>query len=133
LLRQLDAVTAEYHRRLQVDVSFAPETLVAEAVKNLHKVRAFLQALAATRSPEMLVMVWRILQGLSIRQVDMSYREQEAFSLMVVLGRPGLGQDDLDEPYRSQDINDAALLRHFGITTVNGKPLFDGFFRLRKK
>ena len=31
------------------------------------------------------------------------------------------------------DINDAALLRNFGITTVDGRPLFDGFFPRRKK
>lgn len=132
LLEQLDGVTAEYRRRIRVDVAFAPEALVAEAERNPHKVRAFLQALAATRSREMLVMVWRILQGLSIRQVDMSYREQEAFSLVVFLARPGVEQDDL-ERYSSEDINDAALVRHFGITTVNGRPVFDGFFPLRKK
>ncbi len=132
LLEQLDRVAVEYRRRFQVEIPFTPETLKAEAEKNPHRVRAFLQALAATRSPEMLVMVWRILQGLRIRQVDMNYREQESFSLVVVLARPGEEQDDLDDPYRSQDINDAALLRHFGITTVNGKPLFDGLFPLRK-
>ncbi len=133
LLEQLGEVAAEYRRRIQVDVPFTAEALAAEAERNPHKVRAFLQALAATRSREMLVMVWRILQGLSVRQVDMNYRQQEAFRLVVVLARTGPEQDDLDEPYCSQDINDAALLRHFGITTVDGKPLFDGFFPLRKK
>ncbi len=79
---------------------------------------------------DMLLMVWRILHGLSIREVTMNYVEQEAFRLVVTLARPG--QDDL-ETYSSDDINDAALLRHFGITTVDGRPLFDGFFPLRKK
>jgi hypothetical protein len=130
LLEQLDAVTTEYRRRIRVAVPFTPEALTAEAEKNPHKVRAFLQALAATGTVEMLVMVWRILQGLSIRQLEMTYREQEEFSLLVTLARPGT--DDLDEPYRSRDINDAALVRHFGITTIDGKPLFDGFYPLRK-
>jgi hypothetical protein len=132
LLQQLEAVTAEYRRRVKANVAFTPEALTAEAERNPHKIRAFLQALAATRSPEMLVMVWRILQGVSIRQVDMSYREQEAFSLVVILACPGVEHDDL-ERYSSQDINDAALVRYFGITTVNGRPVFDGFFPLRKK
>lgn len=132
LLKQLEAVRAEYFRRIQVDAPFTPEALTAEAERNPHKVRAFLQALAASRSPEMLVMVWRVLQGLRIRQLDMSYHEQEDFSLVVVLARPGEGQDAL-ESYRSRDIHDAALVRHFGISTISGKPLFDGYYPLRKK
>jgi hypothetical protein len=127
LLEQLDRVTAEYRRRIQADISFTPETLTAEAERNPHKVRAFLQALRATQSPEMLVMVWRILQGLSIRKVEMTYQELESFSLLVVLACPGMEADHVEE-YRSQDIFDARLLREFGIGTVTGKPLFAGFF-----
>ena len=132
LLEQLGRVAAEYRARIQVDVSFAPEALAVEAERNPHKVRAFLQALGTSRSADMLVMVWRILQGLSIRKVAMDYREQEVFRLVVTLARPGEGQDVLEE-YQSSDINDAALVRHFGITTVNGGPLFDGFFPTRHK
>lgn len=132
MLEQLDGVMAEYRRRLGVQVALTPEALTAEAERNPHKVRAFLQALAATRSREMLVMVWRILQGLSIREVKMNYREQEVFSLVVVLARPRAEQDGLEQ-YDSGDISDAALVRHFGITTVDGRPLFDGFFPLRQK
>ncbi len=83
-------------------------------------------------NPDMLVMVWRILQGLTIREVTMNYREQETFSLNVTLSRRGQEQDEL-ETYRTKDINDAALLRHFGITMVNRQPLFDGFLPLRKR
>ncbi len=132
LLEQLDRVAAEYRNRIRVNVPFTPAALLAEVERNPHKVRAFLQAMGTTRSAEMLVMVWRILQGLSIRTVEMNYREQDFFSLAVVLARPSEEQDQL-ETYNSQDINDAALVRHFGITTVNGRPLFDGFFPLRQR
>jgi hypothetical protein len=129
---QLGRVTAEFRSRFKYEVSFAPETLWAEAERNPHKIRAFLQALGASRNPEMLLMVWRILEGLSIREVTMSYREQESFTLNITLARPGEEEDEL-EAYRSNDINDAALLRHFGITTVDGRPLFDGFFPRRER
>jgi hypothetical protein len=132
LLKQLNQVAAKYRDHIQVDVPFAPEALAAEAERNPHKVRAFLQALGTSRSADMLVMVWRILQGLSIRKVTMDYREQELFSLVVTLARPGEDQDDLEE-YRSSDINDAALVRNFGITTIDGRPLFDGYFSMRHK
>jgi hypothetical protein len=131
LLEQLTRLSAEFRNRFQYDVSFAPEQLSAEAERNPHKVRAFLQALAATGKTDMLLMVWRILQGLGIRGVALNYVEQKSFALQVVLARPGQEQDELEE-YRSDDINDAKLLRHFGITTVDRRPLFDGFFPLKK-
>jgi hypothetical protein len=132
LLDQLDRLTAEVRSRFRDEVSFAPETLRAEAERNPHKIRAFLQSLGASRNPDMLLMVWRILDGLSIKEVTMDYREQESFSLNVTLARPGAEGDEV-EAYRSNDINDAALLRQFGITTVDGRPLFDGFFPQRKR
>jgi hypothetical protein len=132
LLERLERLAAEFRTRFQHDVSFAPETLRAEAERNPHKIQAFLHALRISGSPEMLLMAWRILQGLSIREVTMNYREQEMFNLSVTLARPGGRQDEL-ETYRTDDITDAALLRHFGITTVDRRPLFDGFFPVRKR
>lgn len=131
LLEQLNTLTAEFRRRLGYEVSFAPETLMRECERNPHKILAFLQALGVSRNPEMLLMVWRILQGLSIRELVMNYREQEAFSLVVTLANPGHRNEV--ETYRSNDINDAALIRNFGITTVDRRPLFDGFFPNRNK
>lgn len=132
LLKLLGEVRDEYQRRVQVDGPFTPDALAAEAKGNPHRVRAFLQSLAASRSPDMLVMVWRVLQGLRIRQLDMSYHELTAFRLVVVLARPGEDQDGL-ESYSSGDIKDAALVRHFGISTIEGRPLFDSYYPLRKK
>jgi len=130
LMDRLELAAGEYRARIEAAVPFTPEALVVEAEANPHKVRAFLQALATSRSADMLVMVWRILQGLNIHEVSMEYREVESFKLDVTLARPGNGQADL-ERYQSLDISDAALVRHFGITKVDGLPLFDGFFPKR--
>ncbi|MEO6812231.1 MAG: hypothetical protein ABI353_24245 [Isosphaeraceae bacterium] len=132
LIEQLTRLTGEFSNRFRYEVSFSPEQLCVEAARNPHKIRAFLQALAVSGSMDMLLMVWRILQGLSIREVTMTYVEVEAFSLVVTLARPGQDQEEL-ETYSSDKINDATLLRHFGITTVDGRPLFDGFLPMRKK
>ena len=132
LLEQLSRLTTEFRNRFRHEVSFAPETLRAEAERNPHKIRAFLQALGVGGNPDMLLMVWRILQGLSVREVSLSYRERDAFSLSVTLACPGEGQDQV-ETYNTSDIHDATLLRNFGISTVDGRPLFDGFFPLRKR
>jgi len=131
LIDKLTRLTSAFRDRFRYDVSFAPEQLRAEAQRNPHKIRAFLQALAATGKLEMLLMVWRILQGLSIHQVVLEYVEQKSFRLVVVLARSG-EENDQREDYSSDDINDAKLLRHFGITTVDSQPLFDSFFPVAK-
>jgi len=53
------------------------------------------------------------------------------FQLKVGLTRPGDAEDELEE-YSSDDINDAKLLRDFGITKIDERPLFDGFFPEKK-
>lgn len=130
-LALLDRIEAEYRARFQVAVSFQPATLQAEAERNSHKVQAFLQLLRPNLSAVMLVMVWRVLQGHSIREISMNYRERDSFQLSFTLAKLGdTGQDQL-ESYESTDISDAALLRHLGTAKVDGRPLFEGFYALR--
>jgi hypothetical protein len=130
-LERLKQIELEFRTRIGVAVSFSPETLEAEAIRNPQKISAFLQAVGSTRTLAMLVMVWRILQGLIIKDVVMNYHDHEAsFSLLVRLSRCG---DSETEEYRSTLIDDAALVRHFGITTVSGRPLLEGFFPMRQK
>ena len=130
ILKQLEAVETEYRKRIGIPVSFSPETLETEAAKNPHKVRAFLQAMRASASSTMLVMVWRILQGLSIHSVDLKYRGRQEFALTVILAR---SEDDpgAREIYESTDIFDAILIRHFGYGTICGEPVFEGFYPSR--
>ena len=132
LLRQLTRLTDAFRAQFGYECSFDPETLARESERNPHTIRAFLQALAATGKVEMLLMVWRILQGLSIRRVELSYVEKDRFQLVITLALPD-GDSSSPEVYESDDINDAKLLRHFGITTIDGRPLFDGFFPLRNR
>lgn len=132
LLQLLGRVAVEYQRRQGQNVSFSPQQLEAEGKRNPHKIKAFLQALGVSNSPQMLVMVWRILQGLSIREITLRYNDRQRFELEVCLARPGDGEDVLEQ-YRSTDINDVTLLRHFGVATINSKPLFEGFYPLRVK
>ena len=127
LRETLEAATAEADRR-GLSISFTEETLIASYKEHSPQVGAFLQALGATRDPVMLVMVWRIILGQPISRVTMQYDEKQAtFRLTVVLANPYGGQEEV---YESTSIGDAALLRHFGIMTMDDKPLFDGFYAL---
>lgn len=54
-----------------------------------------------------------------VREVTLSYRERK--NILAQVARPGeSGQDQL-ETYISVDVNDAAPLRHLGVTNVNSR------------
>ena len=126
LLRQADVVS---HRRFGKKAPPITEKAVIEGYRRSpHKMQAFLQALGVTKSPDLLVMVWRILRGMEIAEVSMGYRQRESFVLSVKLKSP---YGEPEEEYHSDNINDAALLRNFGIMTMGDKPIFDGFYAVR--
>jgi hypothetical protein len=129
-LRQtLDAASTEANQR-GLALDFSEGSLIASYEKHSAQVSSFLQALGTTRNPVMLVMVWRILQSHKISRVSMQYNEDQAvFRLEVVLNNSPY--ETQEETYESTDIGDAALLRHFGILTMDNKPIFDGFYAIK--
>ena len=93
------------------------------------KVRAFLQAVVSSATPKMLVMVWRIQEGMNIEAIEMNYSlSKESFSLTVTLASPYV--NGAPETYTSNNIDDAALVRHFGIMKMGDAPIVDGFYAL---
>ena len=103
-------------------------TLSEEYRRNPQRVRGFLQALGATRTPDMLLMAWRIIQGMEVKEVRIGYRRQQTFEMAVILESP-YGEEDA--PYTSTHISDFTLFRHIGVFDIGGRPVFDGFYALR--
>jgi hypothetical protein len=103
-----------------------PESLVANYRGNPHKIRAFLQVIGSTESPQILVMVWRILQGMNIDAIRMEYEEAQPFHLYVRLASP-YGET---EDYESNDIDDAVILRHLGTIKMGDHGVFTGIHAL---
>lgn len=129
LRRQLREVTARARQRLGGNApDLTEDALVALYNQHPLKVKGFFQVLGGTRSPEMLLMAWRIIQGMEIKDVQMNYRRQDHFQIRVTLESP-YGEED--ETYESTTIQDFALFRHIGIMQINGKPVFDGFYPLK--
>ncbi len=129
LLSLLEAASKESRARFGAGgPQFTEPILDNEYRQNPDKVRAFLQALGGTRSPQMLVMIWRVLQGMRVQALDMTYREQATFRLCCVLNSP---YEDKPEVYESSDIVDAMLLRHLGIIEMDKGPVFEGFYPVR--
>lgn len=112
------------HNKLNVSA----ETLLHEYYSNSLRVRGFFQALGVTRTPDMLLMVWRIIQGMEVRDVKMSYSLKESFEVIVILQSP-YGEEDA--PYVSRNVNDFALFRHIGAFEIGGTPVLDGFYALK--
>ena len=105
------------------------ESIVHHYNRHPLKVRGFLQVLGGTRTPDFLLMAWRIIQGLEIKSVSLNYQRQEQFVLQITLQSPyGEG----DEDYQSEKIQDFAVFRHVGTMEVSNRPVFDGFYALRR-
>jgi hypothetical protein len=129
LVRTLQAVQQEARVRLAGNApEISASALLHEYQRNPQRVRGFFQALGGTRTPEMLVMAWRIIQGMEIKEVRLDYHRQQSFELQVIL-ESAYGEEDA--PYVSANIHDFALFRHIGILEVGGLPVFDGFYALR--
>jgi len=103
-----------------------PETLVETYARNPHKVRAFLQVIGSVASPHILVLVWRILQGIEIVAIRMEYDAAGLFHLYVKLASSNA--DGTPEEYESNDIDDSVVLRHLGTLKMGSQGAFDGFY-----
>ena len=109
--------------------NLTPEALIAESRRNPHKVNAFLQVIGSVATPDILVMVWRIIQGMNIAELALHYLSEQSFKMTVRLSSPYDG--GADETYESHDIDDAVILRHLSVMKMDDKPIFDGFYPLQ--
>lgn len=124
LTRAYETYAERYGAASSVVPALSEENLLRERTRNPHRLKAFLQALGWEPGSDMLVMAWRILQGDKINTVEMRYHQAKSFQLEVTLRDQGSSHIS---SYESNDIDDAALLRHFGIAKKGGQPFFDGF------
>ena len=128
-LRQtLDLIDRCGRERLGMDAPDLSEAaIIREFQRRPQTVRGFFQVMGGTRSPEMLLMAWRIIEGMEIKDIQLSYHRQKAFEVRVVLEATS-GEED--PPYYSTNINDFALFRHIGLLEIGNRPVFDGFYAL---
>jgi hypothetical protein len=129
--QSLDAVNNLANERFDGEAPDVSDSAVIEEYnRNPQRMRGFFQALAGACTTEMLLMVWRIMQGIEIKDIRIGYRRQQEFNVTVILESP-FGEED--KPYTSTDINDFTLLRHIGAFEISGQPVLDGFYPLRLK
>ena len=100
--------------------------VAALARQSPDKARAFVEQLFVQGAPEMLVMVWRVLNGADIGTVHLDIEQANRFRLEIILRPDRAGTE---EKYESDNISDLYILRQFGISKLNGKlPVLIGFY-----
>lgn len=131
LRQRLDGVTRRAHERLGGNAPDLSEAALVDLYNRFpQKVKGFFQVLGGTRTADMLLMAWRIIQGMEIKDIQMGYHRQDHFVIRVILESPYGKEDEL---YESSAIQDFTLFRHIGTMEISGKPVFDGFYPLKIK
>ncbi len=126
---QIEATDLEAKKRFGSggpDISVA--ALLVEYPRNPLRLKAFFQALGARCSPTMLVMAWRIIQGMEVKTIQFSFDRHKIFHIEIHLESP---YGETDQPYKSDYFSDFKILRHIGMIEIDDRPVFDGFYPLR--
>ncbi len=105
------------------------QALLAEYERNPMRVKAYFQAVGSSCTPDMLLMAWRIIQGMEIKSVNVTYHRRSPSEMRVILESHG----EEDAPYISSNMKDFKIFRHIGILNVGDMPILDGFYPLRLK
>ncbi len=125
----IDQVNQAAQNRFGIGVADISESiLLQEYSKNPNKIKALFQIMGGRRSPDMLLMAWRLIQGQEIKQFEILYQYQNKFKIRVVIGSEDA---QVNEVYETTRIQDFSIFRHIGILEVDGKPVFEGFYPLR--
>lgn len=111
-------------------VLLSDDALKTEYGKNPLKLKSLFQAVRTDPTPGMLLMAWRVIQGMEIKELAVEYRARLGeFRMAVTLESPYDGGEE--EVYESSSIRDFRLLRHLGVFEVNGVQAMMGFYPLK--
>jgi|SRR5579884_2108929 len=122
LVAQLKDFAQEYRRRFKE----TPDLLELVDV-NPAKAAAFFQLDTLMASRTMKVMIWRLLLGSEIAELEFRYKADEPASFRIRLVTP-YGEE---ETYQSNDASDFRILRHIGITGIGGQSTLQGYYAFK--
>ncbi len=122
VVAELKSFVRAYRRRFKD----TPDILGLVEVNPI-KAAAFFQTDTLLASCEMKIMIWRLLLGSDISELEFRYRVGEPISFRIVLVTP-YGDE---ETYQSEDASDFRILRHIGVTGVGEQSLLQGYYAFR--
>jgi len=122
LVAELKGFVQEYRRRFKE----TPDLLELVDV-NPAKAAAFFQVDTLMASRPMKVMIWRLLLGAEIAELDFQYKAGLGSSFRVQLVSP-YGEE---ETYQSEETSDLRVLRHVGLTGVGAQFMLQGYYAFK--
>lgn len=123
LLATIDASSAEYTKRFGT-----PADLLSACRAQPEVMCAYLQSLAESVSPAFLAMVARILlRSAEVVALQADFRTRQSIHLKVEIADP----DGAKHSFESTALWDAQVFRHFGLMSVSGAPVIDGYYAVR--
>lgn len=124
-LQEIQAVEAEYERLLSEPMS---SPLLEQLVEEGEALTPLIQAFASTTSASIRVMIYCILKGAEIRRVLYDYELERRSQLIIDIEL----SDNRTLRFESEDLWDAEVLRHFGMTKRGGRPILEGYYAFRR-
>ncbi len=92
---------------------------------NTEKATAFFEIFGGPPlSVDIRILIWRLIEGAEIREIDVRYERKRPFSARFVIGNRG----SVDEIYETNHPWDFTVLRHLGMLTVDGKLVLEGYY-----
>lgn len=99
--------------------------LCSEMSKEAISLKPLIQMFALPTSKKMKAMAYCVLRGMEIEKIEFSYVAKESIFLSLTI------KDVVNEKshkFESNIIWDLEILKHFGMVTLNKKPLLQGFY-----
>lgn len=104
-----------------------PVALLVEMQREPDRFRPLVQTFALPMTPRMRAMVYCVLKGAEILEVDYAYRAKQTSRTRVKLQT-----DAGPREFVSTEHWDAEVLHHFGLAKSGPQPLIDGYFAFRR-
>ncbi len=124
-VQEIQAVEAEYERLLSEPMA---SPLLDQLVEESEALTPLIQAFASPTSASIRVMIYCILKGAEIRRVRYDYELERHSQLTIDIEL----SDARTLRFESEDLWDAEVLRHFGMTKRGGRPILEGYYAFRR-
>jgi len=126
LAADLGSFQREYKRRFKE----TPDVFALVDV-NPPKAAAFFHLDSLRASREMKILIWRLMLGADIEQIDLKYKAGKVFALRITLIAPCDVEEEDKEEYVTTSTSDFRVLRHFGLIGVEGGFEIQGYYGLK--
>lgn len=122
---EMDALAQHYVDALGRPLPAPIDQLI---LSDVARFKPLVQSFAPPLTPEMRTLIFCLLDGAHIEAIRFDYELKQRARLEVEVGYDNSGGRAC---FRSDEVWDVEVLRHFGVFKVRGKPVIDGYYAFR--